>query len=197
MKLGAALAILYLVLVQPNHPQAMTWGALAVFPLELPVIVAALLALGSGRAATALRIALIAVVWVILLLKLADFATFMAFQRGFNLVVDYHLFARRMEAGGRQPLVRFWHGWHWGRGGVFGAGRSCVGAIGGPPAFWPRCACHGAARILALALAPVTAAVAVAEIGAARGAWSLPRGDRPTRRGLYRAGRAGTRRTGR
>jgi len=51
MKLGAALAILYLVLVQPNHPQAMTWGALAVFPLELPVIVAALLALGSGRAA--------------------------------------------------------------------------------------------------------------------------------------------------
>ncbi|CUX80486.1 MAG: hypothetical protein HLUCCA05_11230 [Roseibaca calidilacus] len=193
MKLGAALAILYLVLVQPNHPQAMTWGALAVFPLELPVIVAALLALGSGRAATALRIALIAVVWVILLLKLADFATFMAFNRGFNLVVDYHLLpAAWMLAEGSLGAGLAWL--------ALGAAVLALGGLAWG-LWWatgvlaalrlPR-----AARILALALAPVTAAVAVAEIGAARGAWSLPEAIDPpgaaftARVGLERAEQA-------
>ncbi len=47
---GLALAALalHLALVQPNHPDAMTPGALAVFPLELPVILLGLIALRPG-----------------------------------------------------------------------------------------------------------------------------------------------------
>ena len=33
--LGLAALVLHLALVQPNHPAAMAWDALAVFPLEL------------------------------------------------------------------------------------------------------------------------------------------------------------------
>jgi hypothetical protein len=47
-----AVAILYLVLIQPNHPAAMTWGALVMFPLELPVILLGLVALPPGARAT-------------------------------------------------------------------------------------------------------------------------------------------------
>jgi hypothetical protein len=44
-RLVVAALVLHLVLIQPNHPAAATWGALAVFPLELPVIL-----LGAGGA---------------------------------------------------------------------------------------------------------------------------------------------------
>ena len=44
-RLALATLILDLVLIQPNHPNALTWGALRLFPLELPVIIAALLVL--------------------------------------------------------------------------------------------------------------------------------------------------------
>jgi hypothetical protein len=49
LRLGWPL-VLHLVLIQPNHPAAMTWGALFVFPLELPVILLALIALPLGTA---------------------------------------------------------------------------------------------------------------------------------------------------
>ena len=47
--------VLHLVLVQPNHPDAVTWRALILFPLELSVLLLALLLLAEGQAALAAR----------------------------------------------------------------------------------------------------------------------------------------------
>lgn len=176
MKSVVALALLYLVLIQPNHPQAMTWGALAVFPLELPVIVATLLALGRSWAGTALRIALVAVLWAIAVLKLADFATFTAFNRGFNLMVDYHL----------APA-----GWMLAKG-TLGTGLAGLALAAGLlgvlvlayALWWATGVLAGLslprlARPVALALVPFLILPPVAEIGAARGVWVLPEGLRP------------------
>jgi len=93
LKLQLLLATLipYLVLIQPNHPAAMTWGALWVFPLELPVMIAALVLTGSGVAGQFLRAFLTVTITAIAVLKLADFGTFIAFNRGFNLLVDINL----------------------------------------------------------------------------------------------------------
>lgn len=90
-----ATLILYLVLIQPNHPAALTWGALAMFPLELPVLLAALILTGKTFVGTMLRLLVVIALAVIALLKIADFATFIAFNRGFNILVDLNL----VEAG--------------------------------------------------------------------------------------------------
>ena len=50
-----AALILHLVLIQPNHPGAMTWGALRLFPLELPVLLLGLPLIGDGRVGRWLR----------------------------------------------------------------------------------------------------------------------------------------------
>ena len=90
VRLVLATLILDLVLIQPNHPGALTWGALRLFPLELPVIISALIAL-PARATLWPRRLLTAVLVVIVVLKIADFASFTAFNRGFNPVVDIGL----------------------------------------------------------------------------------------------------------
>lgn len=90
-----AALLLYLVLIQPNHPGAMTWGALAVFPLEWPAVLLGLMAFGTGRAGLVARGVLVATLVVIAVLKLADFAMFTALARGFNPVADLAL----VEAG--------------------------------------------------------------------------------------------------
>ena len=80
----------------------MTWAALTLFPLELPVIIFALMALPAGARVTLLcRALLVLVLMLIALLKLADYATFLAYGRGFNTVVDMHLIeaAIRLSAG--------------------------------------------------------------------------------------------------
>ncbi len=92
-----AAAILYLVLIQPNHPDAMTWGALLAFPLEWPAILLGLLAFGASRAGQVVRGVLVAVLVLIAVLKAADFAMFSALSRGFNPVSDLAL----VEAGAR------------------------------------------------------------------------------------------------
>jgi hypothetical protein len=89
--LGLATLVLYLVLIQPNHPGAMTWRALLAFPLELPAIVCALIALGDGRAGRVLRGALTVCLTVIAVLKCADLVSFNALSRGFNPVADMAL----------------------------------------------------------------------------------------------------------
>ena len=90
--LAAALVLLHLVLIQPNHPQALTWGALRLFPLELPAILLAMVALpAAGWPSRLLRAGLAAALTVIAALKVADFAMFVSFNRGFNPVVDPHL----------------------------------------------------------------------------------------------------------
>lgn len=92
-RLAGAAVLLHLVLIQPNHPDAMTWGALRLFPLELPVLLLALPLIGDGRAARVLRGALAGGLALVVLLKAADYAMFTAFGRGFNPVGDLPLAA--------------------------------------------------------------------------------------------------------
>ncbi len=79
-----ALLILDLVLIQPNHPGAATWGALRLFPLELPLILALLVALPYR----ALRLLLLVFLVASVVLKAADMGFFLALGRGFNPVTD-------------------------------------------------------------------------------------------------------------
>jgi hypothetical protein len=88
-----AVGVIHLILIQPNHPGAMTWGALRLFPLELPVLLITLI-LGSrlpGYGPLLVRVTVTLFLNVMPLLKLADYATFVSYARGFNLVLDLHL----------------------------------------------------------------------------------------------------------
>ncbi len=166
-----ATLILFLVLIQPNHPQAMTWGALRMFPLELPALLAVLVLLGRSAVGVALRMALVAALALIVLLKLADFGTFVAFNRGFNLLVDLslvHAGWTLLQGSVGLPLAGL---------AVFGV---LVGFVALVAALWWAMGVWAALPagrtgqiIAAIALVP-TVALAVAEIGQARRAWSLP-----------------------
>lgn len=82
--LGAGLALLALwaALILPNHPGAMTWGALALQPLDLAAVVLLLLLL--PRAATLVATA----VWAMTLVKLVDVAGHLALGRALNPGTD-------------------------------------------------------------------------------------------------------------
>ncbi len=82
-----AVLVLYGALLLPNHPGAATWGALRVFPLELPALILGMMLLG-GRL---LRLAITGALTLMTALKLADFAANSAFGRPFNLLLDMHL----------------------------------------------------------------------------------------------------------
>lgn len=91
-RLLLASAVLFLALVLPNHPGTMNLAALNRFPLELPVLILAMIALGPRRG----MIVLVAAILVATtFLKLADFGMFSAFNRTFNPVLDAFL----IEAG--------------------------------------------------------------------------------------------------
>ncbi len=97
LRLAAAVLVIHLVLVLPNHPAAATFAALRVFPLELPAILLALALVGARmlRATIAGGLAVMAAV------KLADLAAYVAFGRPFNPYLDFHLVPAglRMLAG--------------------------------------------------------------------------------------------------
>ncbi|MGQ0563508.1 MAG: sulfatase-like hydrolase/transferase [Gemmobacter sp.] len=168
-RLGLAALLLHLVLIQPNHPGAVTWGAFALFPLELPVILALLVAL-PGRL-VALRAGLVVVLVAGAVLKLADLATHAALGRGFNPVVDWHL----LDSG-----------WRLGAGAVgtnlmvlaaAGAGLAVVlvsWALWWATGVWAALAPAATGRRVAGTLAAASALLALAEIGWAMGRWSLP-----------------------
>ncbi len=170
LRLLLALLILHLLLIQPNHPAAFTWQALLLFPLELPVILLALIA-AQGRLVAALRIVLTVTLTVLAVLKTADFAMFTALARGFNPVADLVLIDAGLRllsgaigilpailAGLGAILAAFFIGWAvWWATGVW--------AVLSLPRWAARGAGVGAA---------VFAILAVAEIGLALGRWSLP-----------------------
>lgn len=80
--------LVFAALVLPNHPDHMTPAALLFFPWELPAIVLLMLALGPVRGvATGLALFLVLTV----ALKLADYATFLAYDRPFDPVLDLFL----------------------------------------------------------------------------------------------------------
>jgi hypothetical protein len=90
VEIAAAILVLHLILVQPNHPGAMTLGALRLVPLELPVILLALIA-APAAVALPLRVVLTGFLTLMPLVKVADYAAYVSFARGFNLVLDAHL----------------------------------------------------------------------------------------------------------
>ncbi|MFU8898467.1 MAG: sulfatase-like hydrolase/transferase [Roseinatronobacter sp.] len=166
-----ASVVLFLVLIQPNHPQAMTWGALRLFPLELPVIVAALVLLGRGALGYGFRAALVGTLGVIVLLKLADFGTFIAFNRGFNLLVDLglvHAGWTLLQGSIGLPLATL------AAGGALVAFAALIAALWWATGVWAALPVPRLARVGAAILLVPAAAAAIAEIGQARRAWSLP-----------------------
>lgn len=90
--LAIGAAVIFAALVLPNHPGTMKWGALNRWPLELPVILLAVIALGRQRF---LLHALAAVLVAAVFIKLADYTTFSAYNRTFNPILDLYL----IEAG--------------------------------------------------------------------------------------------------
>ena len=160
-----------LVLVLPNHPAAASWKVLLLFPLELPVVLLALIVIGDGRSGRVLRIALVAFLTVITALKLADFGMYSALNRGFNPVADFPLIAslfdllvgvvgRRVAIGAvlltcaLQALL-IWVIW-WATG---------VWSRLSRPTWFAHCA--GALALVALA-------AVLAEVGQNKRKWSLP-----------------------
>ncbi len=89
---AAASAILFLTLGLPNHPDGLALGALAILPLELPIIVGLLLLSARlDRAGMALRAATVAFLAVTTVLKVVDYGFFTALDRPFNLAFDMPL----------------------------------------------------------------------------------------------------------
>ncbi|MEL6642712.1 MAG: sulfatase-like hydrolase/transferase [Pseudomonadota bacterium] len=167
----SAIAI-YLVLAIPNHPDALAPDLLLVVPLELPVILIGLAVLAPESVTTAcVRWAIVLALTVLTVLKLADFATFETYNRGFNPVVDLHLIPAAWNLGSGAVGV------------VLAAGIVCLAflAIGGLAALlwwatgrWSRLMLPRVPRRAgAFLLLPATA-LAIAEIGAAMRHWSLP-----------------------
>ncbi|MFN3208309.1 MAG: sulfatase-like hydrolase/transferase [Roseovarius sp.] len=85
-------AVLASVLMLPNHPSQMTWSGLAYFPIELGALLGLMVVVGRTRGVPAL---LAMIVVAVTLLKLADLASFAAYNRAFNPVADLFL----IEAG--------------------------------------------------------------------------------------------------
>jgi len=171
LRLVVAALVLHLLLIQPNHPDAATWGALALFPLELPVILLGLAAVPPGRWANALRVVLVAVLSLIAVLKAADYAMYSALSRGFNPVSDLVL----IEAGMRLVL------------GAIGPVQTLAAAAAALLAFcavalavwwstgvWTRLRVSAPAAVGLATVAVFSAGVAAAEVGHAMGRWSLP-----------------------
>ncbi|ETW14762.1 sulfatase [Roseivivax marinus] len=173
---GAALVLaallLHLVLILPNHPGAMTPGALRLVPLELPALLLGLLAMPPrARATRAVRTGIVVALVTLSVLKIADLSMQTAFSRAFNPVGD-----ARLAVAGLRLLD-----------GSLGAAATALVVVGACVALalaaallwwatgrWSRVELRPAPRRLAGGAAVIAASVAVAEIGAATGRWSLP-----------------------
>lgn len=80
------------VLMLPNHPDGFTWRALTFWPIELLVVIFAMLTFGRLRGVAS---AIAALLVAVSLLKIADLVSFVAYDRHFNPVSDLFL----VEAG--------------------------------------------------------------------------------------------------
>ena len=86
----ASLLVLFLVLLLPAHPRDLVPGAFLRLPLELPLVVLAML-FTRGAASVALRSLVVAAAGLLLLLRLADLGSRLAFDRDFSPLVELHL----------------------------------------------------------------------------------------------------------
>lgn len=171
LDLVLAAVVLHLVLVQPNHPAALSWNALLLFPLELPVILLGLVALRPGRFERGVRAALVTALLLIVVLKAADFGMFTALTRGFNPVADFPLIEAglRLATGAVGPFLVFL--------GLVAA-LVVLGLVGfglwWATGVWVRVTVGQVPRRIALVTAVLFGGIATAEIGQAMGRWSLP-----------------------
>lgn len=171
LRVVLATLALHLILVQPNHPEAVGWGALFVFPLELPAILLALLALGQTRAATVFRVALTVTLTLIVTLKGADFVSFNALSRGFNPVADFPLIDAfvRLLAGTLGSVLAVLA--------IIGAVLVVVlvaALIWWATGVWSRVSLPPLVKRLSGVVAVLAAGVMVAEVGHTMGRWTLP-----------------------
>ena len=83
----AALAVVFLILVLPDRLADMDWPAFVRLPLELPLIVLALVAF-TGRPRAPLRGVVVIALALMLIFKLANIAAHFGFARPFNPLVD-------------------------------------------------------------------------------------------------------------
>lgn len=167
-----AALILNLALIQPNHPDALAWDGFLVFPLELPVILAALLALGQSRASVVLRALLVGALTLMVVLKTTDLVMFKSLNRTFNPVGDLPLVGSFYDliAGNLGPVA------------AFAAVVAAIFAIFALAAvFWwsmrvwariavPRRPVAAGAAVVAV----LGTGLAVTDIGAKTGRWSAP-----------------------
>jgi hypothetical protein len=162
---------LHLVLIQPNHPAAMTWGALGSFALEWPLLLLALPVIGDGRAGRLVRAVLTLTLTVIVVLKAADFGMFTAFARGFNPVGD-------------MPLIAAAFRLTWGSIGLLPALAAALGVVALVIAFaaclwwamgvWARLPLPRPAQVVAGAAAFVALGLAVTDVGSIMARWPVP-----------------------
>ena len=170
--LTAAAALLYVTLVLPDQPKAVTWARLTAFPLELPLILLALLAVGDGRGGGVLRALMVAALVIIAALKSIDYAMFTALSRGFNPVADLALVeaGMRLLVGAVGPVLA-----------ALAALAALVGAaltaalLWWATGIWARAAAgRPALRGMAVAGAVVSTGVAAADVSDAPDRWALP-----------------------
>jgi hypothetical protein len=171
VRLGLSALVFHLVLIQPNHPGAMTWGALLVFPLELPVILLVLAAVPQGAWARALRMAIVASLMLIALLKAADYAMFTALGRGFNPIADLSLIEAglRLTVGAIGPLATV--------AAVIAALVAVMGAgwaLWWASGVWARLQLSRPLAVAGAGASVLFAGVATAEVGQVMGRWTLP-----------------------
>ena len=90
LPIALALATLFGVLLLPEHPRHFGWNAFLRLPLELPLVVLALLFL-PRPVARVFRVAVVLAAGTLLLLRLADIGSYLAFSRRFDPAVELHL----------------------------------------------------------------------------------------------------------
>ncbi|MEE4279051.1 MAG: sulfatase-like hydrolase/transferase [Halieaceae bacterium] len=170
--LAAAALVFYIVLAQPNHPDALTWEVLVAFPLEWPALLLAFLAFGPGRAGRVFRSAVIALLMLIVALKTADFAMFVALARGFNPVADLALIdaGLRLLTGAVGALLTVFAAL-----GVLLLFAALGAALWWASGVWSAAAPRGSAlRGLAAGAALLMTGVAAAEVGVRMKRWESP-----------------------
>ena len=170
-RLIAATLILYVVLIQPNHPDAIAWGALWVFPLELPTIILVLLAVGRHPAGRWIRAGITIILTAIIILKSADLISFNALSRGFNPVADLPLidaFARLLT-GTLGPVLTVLTA----LGGIIGI-MLVAWLIWWALGVWSRVQLRPRGAGLAGVAASVAIVLVIAEVGQTMDGWTLP-----------------------
>lgn len=90
LTLVAAILLLHITLLLPGHPQAFRITTFLQLALELPLILLALTYL-HGTARNIFRILLVAIIGALVILRLADIGSYMAFDRRFSPLVEMHL----------------------------------------------------------------------------------------------------------